>query len=235
MSVRPTDISQALLDVNPRIVHFSGHGESTGAIYLEDKTGKRHPVEPQALAALFEQFTGQVECVVLNACYSEQQARAIGRHIDWVIGMDQSISDKAAIAFSIGFYQALGAGRSILDAYKLGRVQIGLDEATEHLVPILIQKNELANLMSDDVLERKAVYSGLSQDESTTKEYCLEAIDVPVFYGRNKEIGTLKKWILRERCRLLAILGIGGIGKSSLAVKLIEHIKEHYEYFFGVI
>jgi DNA-binding NarL/FixJ family response regulator len=60
MSVRPTDISQALLDVQPGIVHFSGHGTATGALCFENELGKVHPVEPDALAALFEQFASQV-------------------------------------------------------------------------------------------------------------------------------------------------------------------------------
>jgi len=70
MSVRPSDISQAMLDVNPEIVHFSGHGTSSGALCFENRIGEMHLVEPEALAALFEQFTSKVKCVILNACYS---------------------------------------------------------------------------------------------------------------------------------------------------------------------
>ncbi|MBN1815387.1 MAG: SUMF1/EgtB/PvdO family nonheme iron enzyme [Anaerolineae bacterium] len=142
MSVRPVDISQALLDTQPQIVHFSGHGAPTGALYVEDQVGKKHPIQPEALAALFEQFTGQVSCVVLNACYSETQASAIAEHIEYVIGMNEAIGDKAAIAFSIGFYQALGAGCTIERAYKLGCAQIGLQNIPEHLTPVLIRKGQ---------------------------------------------------------------------------------------------
>lgn len=142
MSVRPTDISQALLDVQPQIVHFSGHGAATGALCFENQLGETHLVEPNALAGLFEQFATQVSCVILNACYSEIQANAISRHIDYVIGMNQAIGDKAAIAFSIGFYQALGAGRTIEEAYKLGVVQIRLQGIPEHLTPVLIKKEQ---------------------------------------------------------------------------------------------
>ncbi len=140
LSVRPADISQALLDVQPQIVHFSGQGTSTGALCFENQTGQTHLVQPDALAALFEQFANQVSCVLLNACYSEPQAKAIGEHIEYVIGMNQAIGDKAAIAFAIGFYQALGAGRTIEDAYKLGCVQIRLQGIPEHLTPVLIKK-----------------------------------------------------------------------------------------------
>ncbi|MBW4662106.1 MAG: CHAT domain-containing protein [Drouetiella hepatica Uher 2000/2452] len=139
-SVRPTDISQALLDIQPHIVHFSGHGAASGSLCFENRSGEIHPIMPDALAALFEQFTGQVNCVLLNSCYSEIQAVAIAKHIDYVIGMNQAIGDHAAIAFAIGFYQALGAGCTIEKAYKLGCVQIRLESISEHLTPILIRK-----------------------------------------------------------------------------------------------
>lgn len=142
MSVRPADISQALLDVQPQIVHFSGHGTSSGALCFENQVGDTHPIQPDALAALFEQFANQVKCMVLNACYSEAQANAIAEHIGYVIGMNQAIGDKAAIAFSVGFYQALGAGRTIEEAYKLGCVQIRLQGIPEHLTPVFIKKGQ---------------------------------------------------------------------------------------------
>ena len=66
---------------------------------LKNQLGQVHLVQPEALAALFEQFANQVDCVLLNACYSENQAKAIGKYIKHVIGMHQSIGDKAAIAF----------------------------------------------------------------------------------------------------------------------------------------
>ena len=140
MSVRPADITQAMLDEQPKIVHFSGHGTITGALCFENQIGETHPIKPEALAAVFEQFADQVHCVLLNACYSDVQAKAIASHIDYVVGMNEAIGDKAAIAFSVGFYQALGAGRTIEQAYKLGCVQIQLQNIPEHLTPVLIEK-----------------------------------------------------------------------------------------------
>jgi hypothetical protein len=142
MSARPADISQALLDIQPQIVHFSGHGTATGALCFENLVGEAHPIRPDALAALFEQFAKWVSCVVLNACYAEAQANAIAEHIDYVVGMNQAISDKAAIAFAIGFYQALGAGLTIEKAYELGCVQIRIMNIPEYLTPILIKKRK---------------------------------------------------------------------------------------------
>jgi hypothetical protein len=142
MSVRPADLSQALLDLQPQIVHFSGNGTINAALCFENESGEVHPLDPHILAALFEQFDDQVSCVVLNACYSELQAVAIAKNIDYVVGMKQPIGDKAAIAFASGFYQALAADRTIEEAYKLGCVQIGLQGIPEHLTPILIKKGK---------------------------------------------------------------------------------------------
>ncbi len=94
-------------------------------------------VDTQAIANLFELFSTTIECVVLNACYSEVQASAIAKHIPYVIGMNQAIGDKAAIKFATGFYNAVGAGESVEFAYKLGCNVIQLDGIPEHLTPVL--------------------------------------------------------------------------------------------------
>jgi ATP-dependent Clp protease ATP-binding subunit ClpA len=57
-----------------------------------------------------------------------------------------------------------------------------------------------------------------------------EAPDVSVFYGRDKELETLKQWVVSDRCRLVALLGMGGIGKTALCVRLTEQIQDEFEY-----
>jgi hypothetical protein len=107
-AVRPIDIRRALLDHEPQIVHFSGHGLGEGGLAFENITGQMQPVSTKSLAWLFELFKDKIECVLLNACYGEAQAKAIYQHVNCVIGMNQEIGDKAAIAFAVGFYDALG-------------------------------------------------------------------------------------------------------------------------------
>jgi len=140
-SVRVGDITQALFDFDPQIVHFSGHGTSAGELYFEDLLGKAQPVQADALANLFELVADKINCVVLNACYSETQAKVIAEHIPFVIGMNQAIGDKAAIAFAVGFYKALAAGKTIEKAYKFGCVEIQLQGIVEHLKPVIYKKS----------------------------------------------------------------------------------------------
>ncbi|MDZ7959411.1 MAG: CHAT domain-containing protein [Aulosira sp. DedQUE10] len=140
-AVRARDIQRAMLDFKPQIVHFSGHGGGEEGLVLENKTGNIKFVDAQALAGLFELFSLQVECVILNACYSEVQAEAIIHHIPYVIGMNKAIGDRAAIEFAVGFYDALGAGESVEFAYKFGCSSIRMAGIAEHLTPILNKKS----------------------------------------------------------------------------------------------
>jgi hypothetical protein len=55
--------------------------------------------------------------------------------------MNQAIGDRAAIAFAVGFYDALGAGRPIEFAYKLGCAAIRLEGIAEHLTPVLLKQS----------------------------------------------------------------------------------------------
>jgi NB-ARC domain len=56
-----------------------------------------------------------------------------------------------------------------------------------------------------------------------------EAIDVSVFYGREPELALLKQWVEVDRCRLIALLGMGGIGKTTLSVKVAEDLQSSFE------
>ena len=140
-AVRYRDIRRAILDFEPNIVHFSGHGEGEEGLVFENETGKTELVQAETLARLFELFAQQVECVVLNACYSQVQASAISQHIPYVIGMKKAIGDRAAIEFAVGFYDGLGAGGSLEFAYKLGCNAIEGANIPEHLTPLLMQSS----------------------------------------------------------------------------------------------
>ncbi|WP_017297082.1 CHAT domain-containing protein [Nodosilinea nodulosa] len=146
LAVRPRDVQRAMLEETPQIVHFSGHGDGAEGLVFEDETGQAKLVSGTALAGLFELFADSnnipdpVHCVVLNGCYSAVQAEAIAEHVPYVVGMTRAIGDRAAIEFAVGFYDAIGAGRTVEFAFKLGCAAISMAGNSENATPILINK-----------------------------------------------------------------------------------------------
>jgi hypothetical protein len=158
--VRPKNLHRAFYDVHPQIVHFSGHGLGTEGdeqsvqgmrdisplpesaiepegLVFEDGLGQVNLVNTNTIADLFKCFADEVECVVLNACYSAKQAEAIAQHIPYVIGMNRAVGDTAARAFAVSFYEALGQGKDIEKAFDIARNMINLRGISEKLRPVL--------------------------------------------------------------------------------------------------
>lgn len=135
-AVRVSDLQGLLLRHAPDIVHFSGHGSS--GLILEDIDGRPREVPPDALADLFGILKDTVRCVVLNACYSHEQAIAISHYVEAVIGMNDEIDDEASVAFASAFYQALGYGKDVPTAFKLGVSQLRIYDLPAASMPQLL-------------------------------------------------------------------------------------------------
>lgn len=203
-ATRPKDLRRALLDLKPAYVHFCGHGTGSEGIVLEGQL-----VEGDALAGLFGLFP--IKCVVLNACYSSVQAKAIVKTVDYVVGMNREIGDLAAIEFAAAFYDALGAGESIEFAFALGRNAIQVAGIPEHLTPELLSRSgipneEITKNPHDEIARSCRDWDG--------------APDASLLYGREAVAELLRSWILDDFCRVVLITGMGGIGKTDLATCL---------------
>lgn len=130
-------LMQALLDESPTIVHFSGHGRTEGIVLRTEGTGTQ-VVPGAALGGLFALFKDKLQCVVLNACWSETQARAIRQAVPYVVGMLAKIKDEDSIAFSVGFYKAIAAGRDVPFAFQMGVANVhARGEGGEKLLVLL--------------------------------------------------------------------------------------------------
>ena len=141
-AVRAKDLRRLILEKTPHIIHYSGHGETEG-ILLEDEQGNSHPVGARALEELFGLFDS-INCVIFNSCYSAAQAKALKKVVPYVIGMTNSIKDKSAIDFSVGFYDAIASKRSIEDSFVFGLNAIRLQSSDDKLFRSLDLNNVAA-------------------------------------------------------------------------------------------
>lgn len=132
---------EELLNYKPQILHFSGHGsEKSALIFKNENTGEIEEVPQTALSEVFRVLGKNIDLVFLNACYSEQQARAIAKYVNCVIGMSDAIPDDTAIEFASTFYSSLGFGKNIQDAFDLAMIQLGLLSMSGDRIPKLMVK-----------------------------------------------------------------------------------------------
>lgn len=136
-AVRPDDLLLLLNQHQPHIVHFSGHGNEQGIILKADN-GLSAIVRAEALRALFATLKDNIRVVILNSCYSKLQAESIAEVVDCVIGMNTTIGDKAAIVFASAFYQAIGFGRSVQEAFEQGITALLLENTHSEDEPELL-------------------------------------------------------------------------------------------------
>ena len=223
-AVTDDDLRRSMLDHEPEFVHFSGHGGGSEGLAFVDSCGHLQVISGDSLGRLFELCADHVRCVILNACFSEVQAKVISRHIEIVVGMSQDIGDEASIKFSEGFYDALGAGRSAEKAFEFGRSAIDLRSLQEHLVPVILRNPEIRRLTRASASgdgPRRIVPRGLRSFQPEDSDFFLELLPGP--RGSDGLPTSLRFWKTRIEERnpdrtfpVGLIYGPSGCGKSSL-------------------
>jgi hypothetical protein len=126
-AVTVDEMMRHLGELQPTVIQFSGHGARPGGsafnpkalsgIFLLDDRGGPQLVTARALTLMIKSAAESARVVLLNACYSEPQADALRSVVDCVVGMAGAIDDAAARSFAVGFYRALGNGRSVGNAF----------------------------------------------------------------------------------------------------------------------
>lgn len=144
-AVRTMDIIQAINEVDPDIIHFSGHGDENGELVFEDTYGNAKLVTKDAMTQTISTVSDKIRFIFFNACFSAEQAKSIVGHINAAIGMNKPIGDKAAITFAAQFYSSIGFGKSIKTAYEQAKASLMLEGINEEDTPELYVKSELSS------------------------------------------------------------------------------------------
>ena len=142
-AVRPLDILQAINELNPDIIHFSGHGADTSELVLENADGNAKYISKEAIAQSIMTSSDKIRPIIFNTCFSYEQAQSVIVHIDAAIGMKDSISDNGACLFAAQFYSSLGFGLSLQKSFEQAKAALALENISEIDIPALYTKNDI--------------------------------------------------------------------------------------------
>lgn len=142
-AVRSNDILQAINEVQPHIIHFSGHGSSDHDIVLETTEGTTSLLSKEAVTLLMKTMSDSIKLVIFNNCFSSGQAESVTEHIDCAIGMNEAVYDDAAREFAAQFYSAIAFGKSIQNAFEQGKLALILAGLEGDEIPELYTRTGL--------------------------------------------------------------------------------------------
>lgn len=137
LAVRANTLITRLRNYKPDILHFSGHGMKSGLFFETPESGSAI-LNSEVLSGFLKHLHLDIKCIFLNACYSAEHASPLAETVDFVIGMNDKIDDEVAAEFSITFYDQIGAGSSIGDAFNLAKQQLALISPTSANIPKLL-------------------------------------------------------------------------------------------------
>lgn len=141
-AVRPMDVFQAMNELKPTIVHFSGHGTSADALVLQDDQGNAKHVPLEGIVSAMAIGSDNLKLVFFNTCYSFNQAAACIRHVPAAIGMNRDVGDLPARFFAAQFYSAIGFGHSIHRAFNQAKALVAMEFPGEEAIPEVYEQGD---------------------------------------------------------------------------------------------
>jgi hypothetical protein len=124
-----------------------------------------------------------------------------------------------------------GIFRGSWEGQTYRQISVGLHRSEQHIREEGAKLWKLLSRVFGEPVKKNTFPSVIRRYQKTSPSVELErqyfwgeSIDVSIFYGRQTELKTLHKWIARDRCRLIEILAMEGVGKTALAVKLAQQL-----------
>ena len=170
-----SEIPKLITEKKPHIIHFSGHGKDPesgehgeagdttraigmkpdtthkgGIVVFDNDMRQMKIIEDDQLEYLFKtvvnSFKIPIEVAVFNSCYSESQAKVLGKYIPYVVGSSRAIKDEIALSFAVGFYYGIANGQSVEDAFLQGKMQAVLQDMSAETLIVLYKNGELQSM-----------------------------------------------------------------------------------------
>ncbi|HEX6479993.1 MAG TPA: NB-ARC domain-containing protein [Ktedonobacteraceae bacterium] len=188
--------------------------------------GERDYAFGQLIATLRRQFK------LTQAELAEQlgvSRQAVG---EWEAGSSYPKADHLKDFIGLGVQQhAFTTGREVEEIRTLWQAahqKVLIDESW--LQELLSQRHRRLTLVAKEQDEPSStVKQALIQSTAEPRVDWGDALDVSSFYGRGEELAQLSQWIVTERCRVVSVLGLGGIGKSVVATSVMHQVAAHFE------
>jgi len=167
-----------------------------------------------------------VETAVLKGCWQEQTYDQIADTTGYSIGyINRTVAPKLWQTLSDSFGEKTGKKnlRFVVERYLRKQANQPISQTNSGLKEELDSQRFAPEVFVPIRLESS------SQSPATPTSYQVDwgdAIDVSVFYGRQADLKLLTEWIQSDHCRLVALLGMGGVGKTALSVKLAQQLNQ---------
>lgn len=206
-----------------------GNERETGRLYINQTDSL---TINQLKYALTKGVERGLKLAIFNSCDGLGLASDLASlHIPQVIVMREPVPDKVAQEFLKYFLEAFAGGESFYLAVRVARERLqGLEEQfpCASWLPMICQNPALVPPTWQGLLGKIGQRS--RGDTVKIRQDWGNAVDVNCFYGRNDELATLEQWIVKDHCQLVAVLGMGGIGKTALTVRCAKQIQGEFDY-----
>jgi WD40 repeat protein len=177
-----------------------------------------------AIFAYYGRHLNNVEMLIFQGAWQDQTYEQIGEANGYSANY---LSRTVGPQFWRMLSQALAEPVSKTN-FKSALRRRSVNEAKATEAAVKKGENSLDSSPSESFLLTKNPISEATQSQqaATVLPNCdwSEATDVSLFYGRNAELEQLRQWITIDRCRLIAVLGIGGVGKTTLVSRLAKQL-----------
>jgi TIR domain/CHAT domain len=219
------------------VVHFIGHGTGEG-IVLSRKAGDVKAISDEALALRFSRFSPRTRLVILDGCYTSEQAKALTDVVDCVIGINNRVDANTILWFTMVLYGHISQGYSFQEAVEQSKVavpSIGFDLLGKKPTVVLLPSDARSQSTTDNRELASSLAMGIDLEQNIPTVWLSRTPSYIPFKRRKVFICYYKsledeKWLQRLQAHLapLECEGISepwGITKDPIDVESEQELQ----------